>query len=141
MTSEDYSAILAPEDLTVPNYRTVGKDGTIREDSDMLSRATSEQLFLAVRFSRIREITPPLPVIIDDTFVNFDDYHLSHTVDLINDLARTHQVFLLTCHPHLIKKIGESEQQAQYWLLNAGNFKQVNFNNLISFLTHPMGQD
>ena len=141
MTSEDYSAILAPEDLTVPNYRTVGKDGTIREDSDMLSRATSEQLFLAVRFSRIREITPPLPVIIDDTFVNFDDYHLSHTVDLINDLARTHQVFLLTCHPHLIKKIGESKKQAQYWLLNAGNFKQVNFDNLISFLTHPMGQD
>ncbi len=141
LTSEEYSAILAPEDLTVPNYRTVDKDGTIREDSDMLSRATSEQLFLAVRFSRIREITPPLPVIIDDTFVNFDDYHLSHTVDLINDLARTHQVFLLTCHPHLIKKIGESEQQAQYWLLNAGNFKQVNFDNLISFLTHRAVQD
>ena len=57
-----------------------------------MSRGTREQLYLAMRFGLIEEYearSEPLPIIMDDVFVNFDDDAVTGSPemgDLINAL-------------------------------------------------------
>lgn len=91
---------------------------------DALSRATREQLFFSMRLGRIRDIKPELPVILDDTFTNFDPIHTREAVKFLVELADTHQVFVLTCHPELLEYIQKygAEQNIQFWKLKEGRF-------------------
>jgi len=71
----------------------------------LLSRGTAEQLYLAIRFALLRDYashSDPLPVIFDDVFVNFDPRRTRTTFDAVAGLTETHQVFLFTCHPHVV---------------------------------------
>jgi uncharacterized protein YhaN len=68
---------------------------------EKLSRATAEQLFLALRLSYIENLAnahPALPVIMDDVLVNFDDDRRMVAIKVIADFARTRQVIFFTCH-------------------------------------------
>ena len=48
------------------------------------------------RLSRIMDIKPCLPII--DDFANFDSLHLHQSIDILSELANTHQIFILTRH-------------------------------------------
>lgn len=133
ITGGQYKAILPPEQILEGDFQALLRDGTIQDSTDLLSRGTTEQLFLAIRISRIKDIEPALPVIIDDSFVNFDNFHLIETMSLINDLAKTNQIFLLTCHPHLVELCTE-DIPIQYWKLDNGNFQSSNKDDLIRHL-------
>lgn len=133
ITGGEYKAILPPENIIEGDFQAILRDGTIQDSTELLSRGTTEQLFLAIRLSRIREIHPPLPVIIDDSFVNFDDFHLVETLNLVNELANTNQVFLLTCHPNLIELCTE-DKPVQYWKLEKGRFSKSTREDLIRYL-------
>ncbi|KMP11813.1 hypothetical protein UZ36_03045 [Candidatus Nitromaritima sp. SCGC AAA799-C22] len=66
-----------------------------------LSRGTREQLYLAMRFGLIEEYesrSEPLPVIMDDVFVNFDDDRNDRVIELVQRFAKPRQVVVLTCH-------------------------------------------
>lgn len=80
----------------------VRRDGTPLRLAD-LSRGTAEQLYLALRFGlveRFAETTgEPLPVVMDDILVNFDDERAALAARSIEELARTCQVIYFTCHP------------------------------------------
>ncbi len=124
ITSGDYDSVALPE--TILEGTATGLDFEVepaREAgplmTDQLSRATREQLFLAVRLSRIRSMDP-LPVIFDDSLVNFDPAHSRQTARLIANLAETHQVFVLTCHPEFIHHLQAHARSAQYWGLDNG---------------------
>ena len=119
MTGGEYSDI--EPDQEEGDFRAVTSQSGSPLPPDLLSRATREQLYLAVRFSRIREIEPPLPVILDDTLVNFDREHLSQAAAIITRLARRNQVFVLTCHPELIRML----EGGQHWLLERGEFARM----------------
>jgi len=127
--------VLPTDDLQEVDFKVVEEDGTIRETSAVLSRATQEQLFLAVRLSRIREIPGRLPVIFDDSLVNFDRYHLGRAVELLKELVRTHQVFVLTCHPHLVEAVRAEIPAVQYWRLEAGRFNPDRPEDLVAYLS------
>jgi uncharacterized protein YhaN len=73
-----------------------------REKSpQQLSTGTREQLYLAIRLAYVlhycRE-AEPLPVVMDDVLVNFDDARAAATLDALREVATQVQVLLMTCH-------------------------------------------
>lgn len=69
---------------------------------ERLSRATAEQLFLALRLSYIDNLAgahPSLPVLMDDVLVNFDDERRQVAAGVIGEFAAHRQVVYFTCHP------------------------------------------
>ena len=79
---------------------TVDRNGQLRAPAD-LSSGTCEQLFLALRLAYVLDLcdrSEPLPVILDDVLVNFDDERAAASLAALRDAARATQVILLTCH-------------------------------------------
>ncbi len=136
MTGGEIEEIFPAEDLEEKDFAAVLSQGEKHESVETLSRGTREQLFLAVRLSRIKEIDPPLPVILDDSLVNFDRNHLSSAAQILSQLGQSHQIFLLTCHPHLVKYIHNSTGSAQYWHLEQGEFTRTDAEKLRNTLSN-----
>jgi uncharacterized protein YhaN len=134
ITDDEYQAIETSDDLEAAEFKTILADGSSLDSVTHLSRGTMEQLFLAVRLSRIREIKPPLPVVLDDSLVNFDRSHLYNTVEVISEFAKTHQIFILSCHPHFVRFLKDASDNVQYWKLDKGKFSRENADNLIKYL-------
>ncbi|MEL7667878.1 MAG: AAA family ATPase [Actinomycetota bacterium] len=70
--------------------------------SDLLSRGTAEQLYLAIRLGLIARsgaVGSSLPVLMDDVLVNFDLERRTGAVEAIAQLAEERQVVFFTCHP------------------------------------------
>ncbi|NLJ81259.1 MAG: hypothetical protein GX335_09570, partial [Firmicutes bacterium] len=122
ITSGDYAGIYPADSFSESDFAAIAREDARPETIDMLSRGTREQLYLAVRISRILEIKPALPLIIDDSFANFDSRHLEQSLGLLGEMAKTHQIFVLTCHPRLVQNIGRLGTNAQYWKLIDGKF-------------------
>jgi uncharacterized protein YhaN len=73
--------------------RTVGVDG--------MSSGTRDQLFLALRLATLEEYlerSEPMPFIVDDILVNFDDERARATLDVLAELGTRTQVLLFTHH-------------------------------------------
>jgi uncharacterized protein YhaN len=105
-TSELLARITAGRHLRVvvqPETRSlavVDNSGQLRLPAD-LSSGTREQLFLALRLAYILDYcdrSEPLPIILDDVLVNFDDARAAASLAALRDAARATQVILLTCH-------------------------------------------
>ena len=66
-----------------------------------MSRGTREQLYLAMRFGLIDEYetrSEPLPAVMDDVFVNFDDERDANIIEILSQFGKERQVIVLTCH-------------------------------------------
>lgn len=90
------------EDKTV--LVAVRPDGR-RLTVEKLSSGRRDQLFLALRLAAIESHVTrqePLPVVIDDILVNFDDEASSATFRVLAELSRKTQVLFFTHHEHLI---------------------------------------
>jgi uncharacterized protein YhaN len=135
ITDNYYNKLETGSDLEASEFQAVTKSGKKFNSVEQLSQGSLEQLFLAVRISRIKEIKPPLPLILDDSLVNFDSKHLYNTAEIISNLSNNHQIFILSCHPHLVKYISEISNSAQYWKLEVGNFELSSSQKLISHLS------
>ncbi|WP_449539299.1 AAA family ATPase [Ferdinandcohnia sp. Marseille-Q9671] len=83
----------------------------IRYNPDELSQATSEQLYISLRFSLANTMHPKqsFPFIIDDSFVNFDSQRLTSAISLIKEVAKENQVLLFTCHHHVVEGFEDAE--------------------------------
>jgi uncharacterized protein YhaN len=72
---------------------------------DQLSTGRRDQLFLALRLAAIEghlENGEPLPVIVDDILIQFDDEAAAATFQVLADLSLRTQVLFLTHHEHLL---------------------------------------
>lgn len=70
-----------------------------------MSEGTRDQLYLALRLAAIErhlEIGPPVPVIVDDILVQFDNKRAKAALEALGMLAGHTQVLLLTHHEHLL---------------------------------------
>ncbi|MEH7480786.1 AAA family ATPase [Neobacillus drentensis] len=78
------------------------KDRTIFEANE-LSQATTEQLYVAIRLAFAVTLYEKhlLPIIIDDSFVNFDANRTEKVIELLKGLERN-QLLFFTCHKHLL---------------------------------------
>lgn len=68
---------------------------------DHLSTGTREQLYLAIRLAYVEHYcasAEPLPVVLDDVLVNFDDQRARATLEALASFSKTTQVILFTCH-------------------------------------------
>ncbi|MFM9965263.1 MAG: ATP-binding protein, partial [Planctomycetaceae bacterium] len=77
----------------------------VERTPDQLSTGTREQLYLAIRLAYVLhycEKSQPLPIIIDDVLVNFDERRTRQTLSTLADIAKSAQVLFFTCHPHLV---------------------------------------
>ena len=135
ITDNEYQKIEAAANLEEAEFKTADSEADSLKNTAALSRGSLEQLFLAVRISRIKEIKPPLPVVLDDSFVNFDRSHLYNTTEIISRLASKNQIFILSCHPHLIKLISQLSSSAQYWKLEKGKFELSEAEALKNYLS------
>lgn len=72
-----------------------------------LSSGTRDQLFLALRLAAIEGhvgYQGPMPVVVDDIVINFDDASASATFQVLADLSRMTQVLFFTHHQHLLER-------------------------------------
>ncbi|MGG3471162.1 AAA family ATPase [Neobacillus pocheonensis] len=78
------------------------KDHTLFEANE-LSQATTEQLYVAIRLALATTLYEKyqFPIIIDDSFVNFDAGRTEKVIKLLKQLNRN-QIFFFTCHRHLL---------------------------------------
>lgn len=70
-----------------------------------LSDGTRDQLFLALRLAGIENHLrdrEPVPLIVDDVLVNFDDPRTRATLECLAELAKKTQVIVFTHHQHLV---------------------------------------
>jgi uncharacterized protein YhaN len=117
MTEGRYVRVIAP--LDGGDIQVERADG-VRLAPQSLSRGTAEQLYLAMRLALVREYAnhvDPLPVVFDDIFVNFDPDRSRNTFKALSELCTTHQVLLFTCHPHLVRQVGETVPEAKIFSL------------------------
>lgn len=84
-----------------PELSAKPSPGSMERQSQTLSRGTRDQLYLSLRLALAQEITDgqePVPLLLDDPLVNFDDERLASSLNMLLDLAPDRQVILFTCH-------------------------------------------
>jgi uncharacterized protein YhaN len=70
-----------------------------------MSEGTADQLYLALRLASLErhlERHAPLPLILDDILVNFDDERAAATLRVLADLSDRTQIIYFTHHRHLV---------------------------------------
>lgn len=122
LTGGEYGGVETSEDVEDLDFVALLSDGGAQDPGE-LSRATVEQLFLSIRIARIRQESEPLPVILDDSFTNFDPGHRRRTLQVVGELASENQVFLLTCHPEIVDAVSVGASEATYWRLEDCGFE------------------
>ncbi len=79
-------------------------------EPDKLSTGTREQLYLAIRMAFITHYTEhhePLPVLMDDCFVNFDDARTRLALQTLLGWKDSVQTILLSCHGRVVQQLAE----------------------------------
>lgn len=79
-------------------------------EPDRLSTGTREQLYLAIRMAYIAyysEHHEPLPILMDDCFVNFDDARSKFALQALLEWQDNLQTILLSCHWRLVQQLAE----------------------------------
>lgn len=85
---------------------------------DGMSDGTCDQLYLALRLAhieRLREHSEPLPLILDDILIRFDDNRARNTLEILGEVAQHNQVIFFTHHRRL--------QQLAELALGAGEYQ------------------
>jgi uncharacterized protein YhaN len=100
LTEGNYNKILLHQ--SGPGFLIERKDGTIFEAYE-LSQATTEQVYVAIRISLATTLYEKyhFPIIIDDSFVNFDVKRTRKVISLLQQLKQN-QILFFTCHQHLL---------------------------------------
>lgn len=119
ITNGEYETIESTNEFEDLDFVANLSSGTSQTSTE-LSRATAEQLFLAVRLARIQLSEESLPILIDDSLTNFDPGHVHRTLDALSELGDDQQIFLLTCHPTMIDHV-DVFHDAGYWSLDDGS--------------------
>ncbi|SFB41302.1 Uncharacterized protein YhaN [Cohnella sp. OV330] len=106
LTEGRYTRIAVPGDM--PDLLAETADRRI-VGSAFLSRGTQEQLYLSLRLALAGAASreQPLPLLLDDLFVHYDEDRLKRCVNVLNELSRTRQILLFTCHRHVADTLAE----------------------------------
>ena len=95
------------------------------------SSGTGDQVYLAIRLAMalsFGEHIEPLPIVLDDIFVRFDEKRQRETLRFLMDLGKNQQIFLFTCHErtmHIAEEVGYEKGTGEFIHLSAGQIEQV----------------
>ena len=76
-----------------------------------LSQGTIEQVFLSLRLGLVDHLDPrgeTLPLLLDETFVNWDHDRLVRGLSVLAQVADRRQLILFTCHPWMLQAMEEA---------------------------------
>ncbi|GEM_PF-354300 len=108
--SEGKFLALKKTDESFLNFRATNLN--FNTGASYLSDGTADQLFLALRLAGIEtnldKLEEPMPVILDDILVNFDDDRALSTLRCLAEFSNKTQVILFTHHQHLQKLVSAS---------------------------------
>jgi len=82
------------------------RDNTEKVGINGLSKGTRDQLYLALRLASIEKFidsAEPMPFIVDDILVEFDDKRTKFALDALSELSLKTQVIVFTHHEHVIE--------------------------------------
>ncbi len=103
MTAGKYIEIERPS--SDRNGIIVRRNDGAERTPDQLSTGTRELLYLAIRLGYVLHYcrqAEPLPILMDDVLVNFDDVRARSTLEALRDVSQQVQVLFFTCHPHFV---------------------------------------
>lgn len=83
--------------------------------AEQLSMGARAQLYLAIRLAFVVDYcrrNEPLPVVMDDVLVHFDDHRARRTLEVLAEFSQHAQVLLLTCHRRTVELWREVRPQA-----------------------------
>ena len=81
-----------------------------------MSDGTRDQLYLSLRLASLEQHVrnaEPLPFILDDILINFDNERTLASLNALSQLAQKTQVILFTHHQHMIDLFSQQKQQGQ----------------------------
>ncbi|MGG4265001.1 AAA family ATPase [Peribacillus simplex] len=76
-----------------------------------VSRGTAEQIYVSLRLALADHTfeNDSFPLIIDDSFVNFDEERTKRTLELLKKVSEKRQIFFFTCHRHVMEHFNENQ--------------------------------
>lgn len=83
------------------------RPGGQRLEVERMSSGSRDQLFLALRLATLvwrAESGEPMPLILDDILINFDDTRSRATLELLTEISATTQIILFTHHRRIIEE-------------------------------------
>ena len=102
ITGGKYKKVKVDENLNVSIYSPEKKDFiNIDDNKELLSSGTLDQAYLAARLAILNIITTKgkPPIILDDTFVSFDDMgRKERAFEVLESFTNDYQVLYFTCH-------------------------------------------
>ncbi|WP_432542708.1 AAA family ATPase [Kineococcus sp. SYSU DK002] len=106
LTGGRWTGLVALDDGGVRRLAVRRADGELLEGADALSEGTADQVFLALRLAAVtaqhRALVAsgqgPLPVVLDDVLMTFDEVRTRAALSALAEIARDVQVVLLTHH-------------------------------------------
>lgn len=104
LTLEMYPELTVEYDGDTPYLEAIHADGSKRR-VDQLSDGTLDQLFLSLRLAFIEQHmdnSDPLPLIMDDILVNFDDIRTRAALEVLQELAKNTQILYFTHHQSVV---------------------------------------
>lgn len=105
ITSGKYNKVRVSEDLDI-NLENPNTDEIINIEG--LSGGTIDQLYFALRFGIIDEITGKnFPLFLDDCFIQYDEKRLKNVLEYLTNNIIDRQVLLFTCHKREKKVLEE----------------------------------
>ena len=109
--AKEYLALLTGGryvDLELGKKLTVIRKDGKKRDVKYLSRGTAEQLYFALKLAFVEQIKDEinLPILIDDSFVNFDDNRIKYIEQLLKKISENNQVLIFTAQENLVDKLG-----------------------------------
>ena len=110
-------------DTDEPVIEGVRPDGT-RVRVEGMSDGTRDQLYLALRLAfleRYLTANEPLPFIIDDILVHFDDVRAAAALRVLAELARRTQVVFFTHHEHLVDVAATALSPSGFYVRRLGS--------------------
>lgn len=87
-----------------------------------MSDGTRDQLYLALRLASLEQhiqSAEPLPFILDDILINFDNERALAGLNVLCQLAQKTQVILFTHHQHMIDLFSKNKKQGQDFIVHA----------------------
>ncbi|WP_110929004.1 AAA family ATPase [Bacillus massiliglaciei] len=102
LTEGEYIKIVFNQETEA--LQAVRKDRQLFDASEV-SRGTAEQIYVSLRLALAAYSfeKDPFPMIIDDSFVNFDSVRAGLTIRLLKEIAQKHQIIFFTCHEHMLQ--------------------------------------
>lgn len=102
LTGQRYKKIIFDKKIKV-----VSADNKETKEVKYLSRATSEQLYFALKLAFVEQIADDisLPILIDDAFVDFDAQRTEYISELVKNLSSKMQVLIFTHRKNLVEEL------------------------------------